>query len=150
MYFLSIIVPVYNVEKYLERCVNSLVEQDLFDKTEILLVDDGSTDLSGRICDGFSSKYENIITIHKPNGGLSDARNCALDVARGNYISFLDSDDLVSKTFIKDMYGFINEYNPDLINFSYVFEREENVFTLKGDKYISVKTKNEMIDSLCV
>lgn len=91
----SVIVPVYNVETYLERCIQSLLKQDLLDQIEILLVDDGSTDQSGTICDDYARKNPQISVYHKKNGGLSDARNFGLDHARGKYILFVDSDDFV-------------------------------------------------------
>lgn len=92
MAFLSIIVPVYNVRKYLEQCINSLLDQKLVD-AEIILVDDGSTDNSGEICDSFANRYPCIKVIHKENGGLSSARNTGINYATGDYVSFVDSDD---------------------------------------------------------
>lgn len=91
----SVIVPVYNVEKYMRQCVDSLVKQTLSDM-EIILVDDGSTDGSPAICDMYAEKFSNIKVIHKENGGLGYARNTGMEVARGTYIGFLDSDDYVS------------------------------------------------------
>lgn len=91
----SVIVPVYNVEAYLERCIQSLLRQDLLDQTEILLIDDGSTDQSGKICDDYARQNPQISVYHKKNGGLSDARNFGLDRAKGAYILFVDSDDFV-------------------------------------------------------
>lgn len=88
----SIIVPVYNVEKYLEKCVNSILEQS-YQNYQLILVDDGSTDRSPELCDKFCENNEKISVIHKENGGLSSARNVGLDIARGEYIIFLDSDD---------------------------------------------------------
>ena len=90
--FFSIIIPVYNVEQYLETCVNSIICQQ-FSNYEILLVDDGSPDNSPQICDELGKKYNNIKVIHKKNGGQSDARNTGLDHATGEYIIFIDSDD---------------------------------------------------------
>ncbi len=90
--FLSVIIPVYNVEKYLQQCVDSVIHQQLCD-IEIILVDDGSLDNSPQICDEYASTYEYIKVIHKENGGLSSARNVGLDVAQGKYIMFMDSDD---------------------------------------------------------
>ena len=87
---LSIIIPVYNVEKYLFECVESVRN---YPDTEIILINDGSTDSSGHICDSF--KDENIIVIHKKNGGLSSARNAGLKSAKGKYVYFLDSDDYI-------------------------------------------------------
>ena len=98
---LSIIVPVYNAEKYLRRCVDSLLVQDLNpEEYEIILVDDGSKDDSPKICDEYSEKYSQIKTIHKVNGGVSSARNAALDVATGLYLMFVDADDLVDANAI--------------------------------------------------
>ena len=78
MYEISVIVPVYNVERWLDRCVDSLINQTIFSSMEILLIDDGSTDLSGNICDLYANKYENITAFHKGNGGVSSARNFGL------------------------------------------------------------------------
>lgn len=95
---ISVIVPVYNVEKYLQRCVDSIVNQT-YKNLEIFLVDDGSPDDCGAICDEYARKDKRIIVIHKENGGLSSARNAALDVAAGDYIMFVDSDDWVEPDF---------------------------------------------------
>ena len=97
MNFLSIIIPVFNVEKYIRRCIDSLTTQNGFNDIEVILVDDGSTDGSGAICDEYAEKYINIKVIHKSNGGLSDARNVALAAVNGKYIAFLDSDDFLTK-----------------------------------------------------
>lgn len=88
----SFIIPVYNVEKYLEQCVDSILNQTYHD-IEVVLVDDGSSDGSPMICDAYTKKDSRVKVIHKPNGGLSDARNAGLDVASGDYIIFVDSDD---------------------------------------------------------
>lgn len=90
--FFSIIVPIYNVQQYLEQCVNSVLQQTCNDY-ELILIDDGSTDKSGTICDEYSKISENIRVIHKSNGGLSDARNVGIDNACGDYVIFIDSDD---------------------------------------------------------
>ena len=96
---ISVIVPIYNVEAYLNRCVESIVNQT-YQKLEIILVDDGSPDNCPRMCDGWASKDNRIKVIHKGNGGLSDARNAGLKIATGEYISFVDSDDWIDrKTF---------------------------------------------------
>lgn len=91
---ISIIIPIYNVEMYLIRCLESVVSQ-IDSKDEIILVNDGSTDNSPQICDEYSAIYKNIIVMHKENGGLSDARNCGLNIASKEYIIFLDSDDFL-------------------------------------------------------
>lgn len=99
---ISVIVPVYNVESYLERCIDSIINQT-YSNLEIILVNDGSTDSSGSICEQYSEKDSRIKVIHKKNGGLSDARNVGLDVATGEFISFIDSDDWVSRTMFSEM-----------------------------------------------
>lgn len=99
--YISFIVPVYNVEAYLQQCLDSLLDQDISSELyEIILVDDGSTDSSGRICDQYSANYENINCFHKINGGLSDARNYGMKIAIGKYILFLDSDDYIRKDIL--------------------------------------------------
>ena len=91
---ISIIVPIYNVEKYLERCVDSLVNQT-YENIEIILVDDGSPDYCPQLCDEYAKKDSRIVVIHKKNGGLSDARNYGLCKASGEYILYVDSDDYI-------------------------------------------------------
>jgi glycosyltransferase involved in cell wall biosynthesis len=98
----SVIVPIYNVESYLNRCIESIVNQT-YHNLEIILVDDGSPDNCPEICDQWALKDPRIIVIHKSNGGLSDARNAALEVARGDYISFVDSDDWIDQDFISSL-----------------------------------------------
>lgn len=102
---ISIIVPVYNVESYLERCVDSIIHQT-YKNLEIILVDDGSTDRCGEICDEYSKIDERVKVIHKKNGGLSSARNSGLEAARGKYIGFVDSDDYIAE----DMYEALFEH----------------------------------------
>lgn len=99
---LSIIIPVYNVEKYLDKCIQSVINQTYL-KTEIILVDDGSTDSSGYLCDLWAKKDRRISVIHKPNGGLSSARNAGLNIAKGEYIGFVDSDDFIELDMYKTM-----------------------------------------------
>lgn len=96
----SIIVPVYNVEKYLPKCVDSLINQT-YKNVEIILVDDGSTDQSGNICDTYLEKDNRIVVLHKKNGGLSDARNFGIEHAKGDYYSFVDSDDYLKEQTIE-------------------------------------------------
>lgn len=95
----SIIVPVYNVEAFLPRCLDSILAQE-YEAVEILLVDDGSGDESGKICDAYAGKDSRFTVIHKSNGGLSDARNAGLGAAKGKYVSFVDSDDFIHPSFI--------------------------------------------------
>ena len=91
---ISIIVPVYNVEKYIHKCINSILDQSLTE-FELILVDDGSPDRSGEICDEYSKKDNRIKVIHKSNGGVSSARNIGIDKACGEYIGFVDPDDYI-------------------------------------------------------
>ncbi len=96
----SVIIPVYNVQDYLARCVDSVLAQTYTD-LEIILVDDGSIDISGDMCDEYALKDSRIRVIHKENGGLSDARNAGLEIARGNYVTFIDADDYVHPSFVE-------------------------------------------------
>ncbi len=98
MPLLTVVVPVYNVEKYLYSCIESILRQSFTD-FELILVDDGSSDKSGEICDKYALKDERIIVIHKLNSGVSSARNVALDIAKGKYVTFVDSDDTISADF---------------------------------------------------
>ncbi len=100
---ISVIVPVYNVEKYMERCIDSIIAQTL-KNIEIILVDDGSTDSSGSICDRYAEFDDRIKVIHKENGGLSDARNAGMAIASGKWYSFIDSDDYITENFLEDLY----------------------------------------------
>ncbi len=109
----SIVVPVYNVEKYLKRCIDSIINQS-YNNIEILLVDDGATDSSGLICDEYEKKDSRIKTIHKKNGGLSDARNKGIDQANGKYICFVDSDDWIEKSMIYDLIKEVKKTNSDI------------------------------------
>ena len=94
-YKISVIVPVYKVESYLEQCISSIIKQT-YKNLEIILVNDGSPDNCGKLCDIYAKKDSRIKVIHKKNGGLSDARNVALDIATGDYIGFVDSDDWIN------------------------------------------------------
>lgn len=110
---ISVIVPVYNVEKYLIRCVNSILNQEYHD-FELILVDDGSPDQSPQICDNLKLRDSRIQVVHKENGGLSDARNAGLKVARGDYIAFVDSDDVVSKHYLSILYNALSNSECDI------------------------------------
>ena len=132
---ISVIVPVFRTEKYLERCVDSLVNQ-IYRNFEIILVDDGSDDNSPAICDELAKKYNNIIVIHKLNGGLSSARNAGIEASNGEYICFVDSDDYVSKDYLQIMYDAINETKADLVKINY---RE-----VTGSEIVEIKRKLEM------
>lgn len=115
--YISIIVPVYNVEKYLDECVESLIKQNFpDDQYEILLVDDGSADYSGKKCDAYSRQYKNVCSFHKKNGGLSDARNFGFEAARGKYILFVDADDYIKADSLKRLVRACKEqHEPDIV-----------------------------------
>lgn len=131
---ISIIVPVYNVEKYLERCLNSLVHQSLED-IEIIVVNDGSLDQSEQIIHQFERLHpEKIKAFKKENGGLGDARNFGLPYAQADYIAFIDSDDYVELDMFEKMYQKASEQNADLVvcDIEYVWENSERKHLLKG------------------
>ena len=117
----SIIVPVYNVEKYIERCLNSLVNQTLKD-IEIIIVNDGSADGSKGIIQKYLNKYKNIVYLEKENGGLSSARNYGIPYAKGEYIGFVDSDDYVELTMYEKMYNKAIEEKSDMVECDFIWE----------------------------
>lgn len=118
---LSIIVPVYQVEQYLERFIYSVLSQN-YEKYELILIDDGSSDRSGRICDEFSEKYPHIRTIHKKNGGVSSARNEGIKNAKGQYIIFGDADDYYDSTFLNDISVILEKNSQDICICGYYHE----------------------------
>ena len=132
---ISVIIPVYNVEDYLAKCVASVLNQT-YDKLEILLVDDGSTDSSGMLCEGLSKSDRRIKVIHKINGGLSSARNAGLETATGSFISFIDSDDYLADDFYETL---LNVAVKDrTIASSHIVRVDENgVITRRSDPHIS-------------
>ncbi len=113
----SVIIPVYNVEKYMKQCVESVLRQTYKD-LEIILVDDGSTDSSGALCDEYALSDDRITVIHKENGGLSDARNAGMAAAHGEYIYFLDSDDYIRKDTIGQLLDHAKKEKADMVFFS--------------------------------
>ena len=138
---LSIIVPVYNVEKYLVECIESILNQK-YSVYEIILVDDGSTDSSGKICDEYSKKYKNIITIHKSNAGLGMARNTGLENATGDFVGFIDSDDFYSKDYLEILNNAFIESNLDTFVSSFSRVNLESEFLYK-EEVISGNYKDE-------
>lgn len=105
---ISVIIPVYNVENYLEECVNSILNQT-YSNLEVILVNDGSPDNSAAICDRYAKNDGRVIVVHKKNGGLSDARNAGLDICKGEFIAFVDSDDVVHRQFIEKLHENIDD-----------------------------------------
>lgn len=110
---ISVIIPVYKVEEYLNRCVDSVINQTYKD-FEIILVDDGSPDNCGKICDEYAARYSFVTVIHKENGGLSDARNAGLDVMRGEYVAFVDSDDYIHPEYLNILITEAEKHNADI------------------------------------
>ena len=115
---ISVIVPVYKVEKYLHKCVDSILTQTLSD-IELILVDDGSPDWSGAICDEYVEKDSRVRTIHKPNGGVSSARNKGLDEANGDWIGFVDGDDYVAADAVEKLVTAMEANKADWVNCQY-------------------------------
>ena len=143
----SVIVPVYNVEKYLERCLNSLVNQTL-DDIEIIIVNDGTKDNSEKIIKEFLDKYpQKIIYLKKENGGLSDARNYGIPYAKGEYIAFLDSDDYIEKEMYKEMYELAKKENSDMVECDFIWEYPDKIKEDIGQIY---NGKKEMLEKVRV
>lgn len=132
----SIIIPIYNVEKYVKKCIDSAVNQTL-DDYEIIIVDDGSPDRSAEIAEGYAQKHQNIKILKKKNGGLSSARNAGLEVARGKYVYFIDSDDYIKENTIEELYFKAEKENLDIVYFNAapLFESEE--IRMKNQNYIN-------------
>ena len=107
---ISVVIPCYNVELYLHKCIDSVLSQT-YQNLEIILVDDGSPDNCGKICDEYASQDKRVKVIHKPNGGLSDARNVAIDQATGEWITFVDSDDYVAEDYVETLYGLVEKFD---------------------------------------
>ena len=138
----SVIVPIYNVEKYLEKCINSLLSQTLED-IQIILVNDGSRDNSGNIAREYEKNNKNrIIYVEKENGGLSDARNYGLKYATGDFIAFLDSDDYIEKNAYEEMYNKAIEENADYVECDFIWEFPNKI---RVDKQYPYKNKKEML-----
>lgn len=141
---ISVIVPIYNVEKYLRKCIESIICQSYLN-LEIILVNDGSPDNCRKICESYSRLDNRIQVIHKRNGGLSDARNEGLKIASGEYISFIDSDDYIDKDFYKILMDLIINNNADVAECSYKkitdgdnSNYKKDVLREKNDKYITL------------
>lgn len=139
---ISIIVPVYRVEKYLKKCVDSLINQT-YKNLEIILVDDGSPDNCPIVCDTYAKIDSRIVVIHKENGGLSDARNAGLDIASGEYIGFVDSDDYISPDMYEALLRGLTEDNSDIACCNYLQVNEEG--TAYKDQELPIK--DECLDS---
>lgn len=124
MPLVSVIIPIYNTEKFLPLCINSVLNQTLTD-IEVLLVNDGSTDGSGKICDEYACKDQRIQVIHTLNQGVSHARNQGLETAKGEYIAFMDSDDWIETDMIATLYQLIRTNEAGLATCGYIIENED-------------------------
>lgn len=153
---ISIIVPIYNVERYLDRCIQSIVTQS-YQKLEILLIDDGSTDQCGVICDKWAKNDDRIQVIHKKNGGLSDARNVGIAHAKGEYLCFIDSDDYIEQSMIQVLYENLNRAKADISMCEFKrqlegqdepFSSSEEVrtFSYGKDEILKLLYKNEFVN----
>ncbi len=133
MNLISVIVPIYNVEKYIRKCIDSIINQTYIN-LEIILVDDGSPDNCGEICDEYAKKDNRIKVIHKQNGGLSSSRNAGLDIAKGEYISFIDSDDYVAENFIEKLYDVCIKNEADIAECDFL-KFENDVLNENNQEY---------------
>ncbi len=147
MPLISIIVPVFNVETYVERCIESLISQS-YRNIEIIIVDDGSTDNSGKICDKYRERDSRVKVIHKPNGGLADARNTGLDKAKGGYIAFVDSDDWVAADYINEMYKVLVLNDSDIAVCKFQRVSQNRVMSHKSNEIQKVYIREEAVKQL--
>lgn len=136
-YLVSIIIPIYNVEKYLEKCIKSMINQT-YRNLEIILINDGSTDESAKICEKYKEQDSRIVFINKKNGGAASAKNEGLKIAKGDYITFIDSDDFIEPDMIEYMVNTIKKYNSDIIQCSFT-NLYKNTEKFKQDKIIEQK-----------
>lgn len=144
---LSVIVPIYKVEKYLKRCINSILSQD-FSDFELILVNDGSPDKCGIICDEYSLNDSRIKVIHKKNGGLSSARNAGIDIATGEYITFIDSDDYIHPNMFSVMISKMIEFDADVSISSFIRTAKDDEFGELKNEYFLINPKDS-IKEMC-
>lgn len=151
-YIVSVVVPVYNVEQYLKECIDSILEQS-FKDIEIILVDDGTKDDSGLICDEYSQKYSNVKTVHKKNAGLGMARNTGLKSASGKYITFVDGDDHIEKKHIQSLYEELKQNGAQACYGGYKEQIGDFYITLPnpcaGEVYRASRITKEIIPRMC-
>lgn len=153
---ISVVVPVYNVERYIHTCIKSILNQTYRD-FELILVDDGSPDACPFICNQYAENYSNVVVIHKENGGLSDARNAGTDVAKGEYITYVDSDDYVGETYLEVLWGLINKYQANIAvtgirtfyegeNITFIYD-SDNEYCLTGTEALEHMLYQNMLDT---
>jgi len=145
---ISIVVPIYKVEKYLKKCLDSIINQS-YRNLEIILIDDGSPDNCGKICDEYAIIDNRIKVVHKENGGLSDARNCGIDIAKGKYITFVDSDDYIESQYVEKLYDAIQANNTKMSQCNIlIVDDNGEILEKTGYENISVKTSKELLKEL--
>ena len=144
---ISIIIPVYKVEKYLEKCIQSVINQT-YENLQIILVDDGSPDNCGKICDEYAKKDHRIEVIHKSNGGLSDARNKGLEIAKGEYIGFVDSDDYIEADMYEVLYNLLKQYNADVSICNFYTVAQGKISIKNADKGINEYNRIEILKEI--
>lgn len=144
---ISIIIPVYKVEKYLEKCIQSVIKQT-YKNIQIILVDDGSPDNCGKICDEYAKKDHRIEVIHKSNGGLSDARNKGLEIAKGEYIGFVDSDDYIEADIYEVLYNLLKQYNADVSICNFYTVSQGKIAIKNVDSGIKEYTRIEILKEI--
>lgn len=146
---ITIIVPAYNVEKYLKKCLESIINQT-YKNLEIILVDDGSTDNSGRICDEYAEKDDRIIVIHQENAGVSSARNKGIEIAKGEYIGFVDGDDYIEENMYEVLYKNLIQFDVDISMCNYYIVKNNQKSFHKHDikKGILINDKKEFLELL--
>ena len=145
---ISVIVAVYKAEAYLHRCVDSLLAQT-FQDFEILLIDDGSPDNSGKICDDYAKQDFRIHVFHKENGGVASARQCGIDHARGEYTTHVDPDDWVEPTMLKEMYAKAKEDDADIVFSDFLFENKNGNSIYQKQQPTSLITGCVLLDLVC-
>lgn len=144
---LSIIVPVYKVEKYIDKCVQSILAQTFID-FELILVNDGSPDQCGELCEKWAEMDGRIVVVHKENGGLSDARNTGIDIARGDYIGFVDSDDYIKEDMFEVLIRNMEEYNADISMCGYADVYDSGIRGESDDRQVYIWNQEEAIHQI--
>lgn len=151
----SVVVPVYNVEDYLKRCIDSILHQT-YKNIEIILVDDGATDKSGQICDEYARKDSRIRVVHQKNRGLSGARNTGIDIAAGEYITFIDSDDYVADNYIEELISILEEKGADISiclglkfdgKFASIIDNEKKILEFTSEEAIEDMLYRKIVNS---
>lgn len=140
----TVVIPVYKVEKYIDKCIESILNQT-YSNLEIILVDDGSPDNCGKICDNYIEKDVRIKVVHKENGGLSDARNAGIDIANGKYITFVDSDDYIDSEYVELLYKTIKKDKSDMAISSHKVIYENGTILKKATEEESILKPKEVL-----